>query len=264
MSDAKLEAKEPDYEGYIKALEKILDGVTKDYWASYIDISRHQVNVGKTYLWVSAALIGSYVAAYEKFKDHLHLQDNYCFVVFIGFAFLLCCVAFGICLYAIPARKGYMAIPNKGWGEFSSEVYSYLEQDNPRIYAALLTSLISKIDHAYAHNFKTNQARAKLLRFTSWMLISSFIFAVFSTTSLLNISTNHNEENKVTDTSATNQSNTPSPTTSSTPSTPIEPKKLQVPKPPPSADIGVSKTTTHAFDSATPTKTFSLEDRKGK
>jgi hypothetical protein len=39
-----------DYQSYEKCLEKILESTQKDYWAQYIDINRHQVIVGRTYL----------------------------------------------------------------------------------------------------------------------------------------------------------------------------------------------------------------------
>jgi hypothetical protein len=91
VEDETLQQQE-DYEGYTKSLEKILDGVTKDYWATRIDDARHQVGIAKTYLWVSAALIGAYVTAYEKFHDYLL---NYsCLILLGGMSFLLCCIAF--------------------------------------------------------------------------------------------------------------------------------------------------------------------------
>lgn len=249
---------EPDYEGYTKSLEKILDGVTKDYWASYIDINRHQVTVGKTYLWVSAALLGAYAAAYEKF--HMQLSSSPCLLIFAGIAFLLCGLAFGICLYAIPARKGYKTIPSQGWGEFSAEAYNLLAQNNPKIYATFLTSLISKIDNSFAHNFTTNRSRARLLRFTSWLLIVSFLVAtsvaLFATEEILTKQNrSYREESKMSQENTTNQ------TTQA--STVAEPK-LQVPVPPPAANIGVGTASTHAMDSAATKNVFITESLKEK
>lgn len=57
-----MEEQEYEYEGYEEALERILAIAGKDYWTQYVDINRHQVNVAKTYLWVSAALLGVYSA----------------------------------------------------------------------------------------------------------------------------------------------------------------------------------------------------------
>lgn len=179
-----------DYEGYAKSLEKILDGVTKDFWASYIDVSRHQVGVAKTYLWVSAALLGAYVAVFEKLKEQI--LANSC-LLFIGvIAFSLSCFAFGICLYSIPARKGYKTIPQTGWGEFSHEAYNLTKENKHKVYPAFLSSLISKYDYAFEHNFSTNQARAKLLRITSWLLVGSFSAAIFvAGSSALGLLINH-------------------------------------------------------------------------
>ncbi|MEJ2060630.1 MAG: hypothetical protein P8Y64_09115 [Gammaproteobacteria bacterium] len=109
--------KEYDYEGYAKSLEKVLDGVTKDYWTSYIDINRHQVAVGRTYLWVSAALVGIYAAGFKYFN--IEIISSFILTVLGMLSLILAFLAFGICLYAIPARKGYKTIPIKGWGEFS-------------------------------------------------------------------------------------------------------------------------------------------------
>jgi len=248
------ETKDPDYDGYSKSLEKILDGVTKDYWVSYVDVNRHQVNIAKTYLWVSAAQLGVYAAAYKEF--HSEIFGHSCFLVIGILAFSSCCIAFGICLYAIPSRKGYKLIPDIGWGEFSQEAYSYLDEGNARVYASLLTSLIAKIDNALQHNFHTNQVRASILRYTSWFLIFSFILAVFlaaslSVDNLLKISAK-NKVYEMSNEDSTSQNNT----TSSSSATVTPTAKLQVPQPPPPANItGNSKSTFalenyHALDSA--------------
>ena len=166
-----------DYDGYTKSLEKIYEGVSKDYWSSYIDINRHQVSVGKLYLWVSVTLLGVYSIIFERHHEFL-LTNNY-IVILVIISFLCSGLAFAICLYAIPARKGYKTIPSsKGWGEFSHEIRQYLDDNNPKIYATFLTYHISKFDFAWAYNLKTNQTRAVLLRITSWLLISSFAFAI--------------------------------------------------------------------------------------
>lgn len=243
-----------DYEGYTKSLEKILDGVTKDYWSSYVDINRHQVNVCKTYLWVSAALIGVYAAAYEKFQEQF--VQNTCFITLGVFAFSLGALAFGICLYAIPARKGYKAIPDIGWGEFSNEAYELLKSNNQQVYATFLTSHISKVDHAYAYNFKTNQNRAWLLRFTSWLLVVSFIVAIFVASSIsINTLINHSKPSEaITMSDDSTENNTQS-------STSTEPK-LEVPKPPPPANTGSNTISTHSVDNAASRdNTFITEDK---
>ena len=198
-------------------------------------------------MWVSAALIGIYAAAYDRFSPIL--LGHSCLLVLSLIAFILASLAFGICLYAIPARKGYRAIPNKGWGEFSGEAYNYLKDGSEQVYSTFLTSHISKIDHAFSYNFKTNQSRAALLRFTSWLLILSFSSAIFvASAASIETITNLNQPKKETIMSGDDdQGNTPEPT-------------LQVPEPPPTADIGGGAVSTHSIDSS-PTTTFITESQ---
>lgn len=232
-----------DYEGYSKSLEKVLDGVTKDFWASYIDVNRHQVGVARTYLWVSAALLGAYVAVFEKLKEQILTSPS---LLFIGvIAFMLSCFAFGIFLYSIPSRRGYKTIPESGWGEFSNEAYNLTAENNCKVYPAFLSSLISKYDYAFEHNFSTNQVRAKMLRITSWLLVGSFSAAIFVTGgSALNFLIHHQPTHQVIKMSQENK-NTQSKQQNSK-SAPV----LQVPVPPPSANIKSGQKTIHAFDSA--------------
>lgn len=49
-----------DCESYEKTLTLVVEQASKDYWAQHIDVNRHQIMMGRTYLWVSAALLGSY------------------------------------------------------------------------------------------------------------------------------------------------------------------------------------------------------------
>jgi hypothetical protein len=218
-----------DYDGYEKSLEKILEGVTKDYYSSFLDINRHQVMVSRAYLWVSAALIGVYAAVYEKFSSVILMHS--CLFLLSLFALLFACAGFGICLYSIPARKGYMAIPKKGWGEFSRGAYDLLKDNNPKVYSTFLSTQIARIDTAYAYNFQTNLQRATLLRVTSWILISSFALALISSTIAIIDSLNISQQ-KVT----THMSNENNDTQAS--SVPAPSPQLLVPEPPPSADIG--------------------------
>jgi len=223
---------EPDYDGYEKSLEKVLEGATKDYYSAYVDINRHQVTVGRAYLWVSAALIGVYATAFEKFG--YFITSHSCSLVISAFAFILACVGFGICLYSIPARKGYMAIPQKGWGEFSKLAYNELSKPDSKVYGTFLTHLISRVDQAYAYNFKTNQKRAQLLRVTSWILISSFSLAIFASAVTIVDSVYSSQPKDVNNMSDDNQSSN-----TNQPSQQPEPApQLKVPEPPPSADIG--------------------------
>lgn len=168
-----------DYTGYENSLEKILSMTEKDYWVQYVDVNRHQVNVAKTYLWVSAALLGAYVAFYEQYKDTI-LSSSVCPIVLMTLSLISAVFAFGLCLYAIPARKGYKSIADPSWGEFSQKSYTLLSQKEQNLYVTMLTTLVDRVDSNTYHNVATNQKRAKLLRATSWILIFSFCSALLS------------------------------------------------------------------------------------
>lgn len=227
----------PDYDGYAKSLEAIRDGVLRDYWAGILDINRHQLNVGRTYLWVAAALVGAYGAAFDRY--HAFLLESRCAVVFGGISGLLAAIAFGVCLYAIPARKGYRAIPEKGWGEFSAEAYKLLKTSRPQVYSSFLSGHIAKIDYAYAHNFRTNRSRARILRVTSWLMIASFVLAIVTTVLTMVQATIQIPTEETTMSKATTPSD-PAPDPA-----PAEPQ-VDVPEPPPPADIGGSDMSTHS------------------
>lgn len=176
-----------DYKSYEKCLERILESAQKDYWAQYIDINRHQVIVGRNYLWVAAALIGAYTAGYRQFAQAF--SNPVIFTLFV-LAFSLSAIAFGICLYAIPARKGYQSVHKKGWGELSHSAYNLLCAKEDNLYASFLTDFISKFDTAHNYSIVTNQNRARLLRLTSWLLIISFAIAILG---LVVIGANYNK-----------------------------------------------------------------------
>jgi hypothetical protein len=167
-----------DYEGYEKSLERSLALAEKDYWSQYLDVNRHQVNVAKTYLWVAVAMLGAYGAILNKFPQYL--LQNFCVTSFALISVLLVILAFGICLYAIPARQGYKGIPEISWGEFPAHANQLLTKKDKRIYISVLTDLNNKVDKSNWHNIATNQKRASLLRKTSWILIASFLFAVLT------------------------------------------------------------------------------------
>nr|VFK34116.1 MAG: hypothetical protein BECKMB1821I_GA0114274_106115 [Candidatus Kentron sp. MB]VFK76750.1 MAG: hypothetical protein BECKMB1821H_GA0114242_107215 [Candidatus Kentron sp. MB] len=111
----------PDYEGYVKSLEKIPEGVSKDYWSSFIDIKRHQHNVGRVHLWISAALFGVYLAVFDKlFFGEISLDGYFpgisvesIVLSIVLLSSILAILAFGISLYAMPARRGYQPIQKK-------------------------------------------------------------------------------------------------------------------------------------------------------
>ncbi len=172
-----------DYEGYEKSLERSLSLAEKDYWSQYLDVNRHQVNVAKTYLWVAVALLGSYAAVIGKYTQYF--VSNNCVAVVGLLSIVSAVIAFGICLYAIPARKGYVAIPVVSWGEFPTLANQSLANKDKRVYITLLTDLNNKVDKANHHNVSTNQKRAALLRLTSWVLIFSFSLAVLTGISVI-------------------------------------------------------------------------------
>ena len=230
-----------DYQSYEKCLEQILKSTQRDYWAQYIDINRHQVAVGRTYLWVAAALIGAYAAGYQEF-EYFSL-NALAFVVFI-LAFSLSVIAFGICLYAIPARKGYQSVHKEGWGEFSHVAYNLLCEKKENIYAVFLTDFISKFDIAHKYSSETNQKRAKFLRLTSWLLIISFILAI---TSFVSISSHNRNLESQKEESMTESNNKP--TGSDTEPSPVNTDKPNVPIPPPPAGSQGGQLHTHTDDS---------------
>ncbi|WP_341646115.1 hypothetical protein [Thauera sp. SDU_THAU2] len=184
-----------DYEGYAKALERSLALAEKDYWTQYVNINRHQVNVSKTYLWVAVALLGVYAGIIGKYPTHFILSG--CAVLFAVAAILSAVVAFGICLYAMPARGGYKAIPDISWGEFPMLANEQLKRKEKNLYVRMLTTLGDKVDKANHHNVATNQNRASLLRKTSWVLVASFVFALLTGISVavpFLLNSNHNVE----------------------------------------------------------------------
>ncbi len=105
-----------DYESYEKTLKLISDLAEKDYWHQYTTINSHQVGVAKTYLWISAALLGFYVAAFDRYSDMI--TTNGLTLILSFFSMSTVVIAFGLCIYAIPGRKGYKSIPNNRWIEF--------------------------------------------------------------------------------------------------------------------------------------------------
>lgn len=182
-----------DYGSYEKTLERILSLSETDYWTQYVDINRHQVNVAKTYLWVSVALLGGYFSVINRYSEYIS-NDTFSMVfTFIGVFSAI--FAFGLCLYALPARQGYKAIPNESWGDFSLLAHNLLQNKESNIYITVLTDLVDKVDIATYHNLSTNRKRALLLRKTSWVLIASFVFAIFAVaTSTVSISFNKHEQ----------------------------------------------------------------------
>jgi hypothetical protein len=141
------------------------------------------------------------------------------------------------------------AIPSKGWGEFSSKSYQLLKSGSDQVYGTFLQEHISKIDRAWAFNFKTNQARAKLLRMTSWLLIFSFVVAFFS---VVVASTDYVLSNRIGELMQ-NENNG---------GTDEEPT-LSIPEPPETADIGSDDISTHSAD-PTDSMTFVTESDQSK
>jgi hypothetical protein len=173
---------EYDYKSYEKCLEKILESAQKDYWTEYVDINKHQVSVGKTYLWVSVALITTYTASFKIFIPVL--IKPFPLTIFILSSFLAI-IAFGICLYAIPVRKGYYKVYLKGWGEYSQNAHELLSKKGENLYISFLTNFINQFDIADFHNHQANAQRATLLRLTSWVLIISFALSMINLSAIM-------------------------------------------------------------------------------
>jgi len=235
-----------NYKEYEKSLERILNLTEKDYWVQYVDINRNQVDVAKTYLWISAALLGAYTAVFTGYTN-LVVNSNLCTIVLAALSFLLSIIAFGVCLYSIPARKGYMSIANPSWGEFSKKSYDLLTDKNKQIYIETLTLLIDRIDLSVCHNLKTNNSRAKLLRFTSWILVLSFLLAIACSISIISNTDFSDIKTKTMKENIMENENT----TADTPSTPapqVAPEKPNVT--PPAGPIGSlpPNYTTHGLD----------------
>lgn len=178
---AELEEEKFDYEGYEKSLEEILEQASKDYWIQHIDINRHQINVARTYLWVSAALVGAYFTATSQIiKLEMYEKLSPCFWLLAGSAISSSAIAFGFCLYALPGRRGYLKV-NNSWGDFSLNAYKLLDSKSTSIYRTTLTEMIEKFDSASEYGRKTNSTRAALLRKTSTVLIGAFILGILTT-----------------------------------------------------------------------------------
>ena len=58
-------------EQYQACLEKTFDLANKDYWAQYLEVSKHQTGIAKTYLWVAMLLLGLYGSGYTRFRFDL-------------------------------------------------------------------------------------------------------------------------------------------------------------------------------------------------
>ncbi len=158
-------------EQYQACLEKTFDLANKDYWAQYLEVSKHQTGIAKTYLWVAMLLLGLYGSGYTRFRFDLEGH----FFPYITFAIAIAGAAgaFVVCLYAIPGRNGYREIASPSWGALNHQAYDLAASRNTDIYRIFLQDLITAVDEAVAHNLETNTKRAKFLRLTSWLLISS-------------------------------------------------------------------------------------------
>lgn len=166
--------REYSYDEYERALEKILDCALRDYWVQYVDINSHQVGVAKTYLWVSAALMGGY-AGVVRLLGFENIDYSIFSIALGAIGGLLAVVAFGYCLYAIPERSGYRVIAPNIWGQYSLNAHSHLGKKDPNLYISTLSELIDNTDSGIYHNLNTNKKRASRLRITSWLLIGSFL-----------------------------------------------------------------------------------------
>ena len=162
-----------DSSGYEKTLESILELSQKEFITHVVDLNRHQIIVGRNNLWVAAAMIGSYAALFNKFGcdvDILSSLGN-----LFSLAFVLAVIAFGLCLYGMPSRKGYAFVYKENWTEIKQKTYEQLKEGKKGIYLIYLDDLIKRTDEANMSNKETNSKRGKIFRITSWLLICSFL-----------------------------------------------------------------------------------------
>jgi hypothetical protein len=165
-----------DYEGYENSLKTILELAVKDYWVHYVDINRHQILVAKTYLWVCITIVGVIGSIFGAYRDAI--ISNQSLLLSLSATIFASIIGFGLCLYGLPARKGYLAIPDKNWSIFANDAYQHLKDKNKNIHSKILSKLIKKTDEANDKNLETIRLRAKYLRITSWMLMASFLFVL--------------------------------------------------------------------------------------
>lgn len=163
------------YIEYEKALEKILDLVIKDYWTQYVEINSHQIKVAQLYLWVAAALIGAYSTFFITYSD-LFIKTPFCIQLVLFISLILAVIAFGLSLYSVPAFKGYSRIKGS-WGTYSQKAHQELLIKKSSLYRDILTDVIDDYDKFTNENLNTNCDRAKRLRLTFWLLLSSFILS---------------------------------------------------------------------------------------
>jgi hypothetical protein len=236
-----------DYLGYESALERVLEQATRDYWAQYIDINRHQVDVAKNYLWVSGALLGAYFTCFTPVKASLSSMSP-CLILMGLMAAVLAVSAFGICLYALPSRKGYMRV-GQSWGTFSKRAYDDLAGKKRSVYRDTLTSLVDKFDEAAMHNLNTNNHRARLLRITSWVLIASFCLALLAASGYgIQTYFGDTKEGAMAEQEATNPQGSPNSGNQDTPAV-AKPDAI-----PPAGPVGTnpSNVITHGLDTSKP------------
>jgi len=178
MSDSELHN---PLEAYQYSLEKVFSLAEKDYWVQIVDINRHQVIVGRNYLWVSVALLGTYIAGLREIKSYFDvIVSHHCILLFIVSSIVLAISAFGCCLYAMPAKGGYQKLHTEGWGELSKIAHEMCFNSDEYQKTNFMADLISKLDHAASYNLVTNIKRGKMLRAVFWMLFSSFALALIA------------------------------------------------------------------------------------
>lgn len=177
-SDEKPDSPSHDYEAYEKSLEAILDQVQRDFWTQYVEINRHQIIVGKNYLWISAALIGALSGVYIEFSEVVQL--NSVSGVSFTLAFFLAVLGFGVSLYAMPAKGGYQMPYNSNWYDLTKSAHERLKNKEKQAYVAFLSDLITRTDNANNINLKTNGKRAELFRKVYWILVFAFGLSLIS------------------------------------------------------------------------------------
>jgi len=177
-----------NYADYERSLEKVLEQVQRDFWCQYIDINRHQIIVGRNYLWVSVAIIGALSTLYIRFGTQI-LFDSALGVSFIV-GYISSVVGFGVSLYSMPSKDGYHMPHGGNWSMLTAQAYDQLKDKEKNSYPNFLSDLITKTDEANNKNLITNGRRAKLFRCVYRCLVLSFTASLLS--AVIYISTTNN------------------------------------------------------------------------
>jgi len=177
-----------NYADYERSLEKVLEQAQRDFWCQYIDINRHQIIVGRNYLWVSVAIIGALSALYIRFGTQISFDSALGISFIVGYVSSV--IGFGVSLYSMPSKDGYHMPHDGNWSKLTAQAHEQLKNKEKNSYPNFLSDLITKTDNANHQNLITNGRRAKLFRWVYRCLVLSFTASLLS--AAIYISTTNN------------------------------------------------------------------------